>query len=95
VLIVSGRVWGFDTKRPLTGVVLDVWQVDINGNYSAGSGDFKSEMFFQGDPRQDADPMFHAALAVPVTRREVNGKMAEFAVFDIVLEAENGAKKSG
>jgi len=38
--------------------------------------------------------MFHAALAVPVERREVNGKMVEFAVFDIVLEAENGAKKS-
>ena len=143
VLIVSGRLWGFDTKRPLSGVVLDVWQVDINGNYSAGNGDFKnrarlltaedghyefetihpvayqpnpnmwrsahihfiaqapnykrlvSEMFFHGDPRQEADPMFHASLAVPVERREVNGKMVEFAVFDIVLEAENGVKKSG
>lgn len=142
VLIVSGRVWGFDTKRPLAGVVLEIWQVDIQGNYSAGNGDFKnrarlltaeegyyefetihpvayqpnpnmwrsphihfiaqkpdykhlvSEMFFHGDPRQEADPMFQASLAVPVTRREINGKMVEFAVFDIVLEAESDAKKS-
>jgi len=42
VLVVSGRVWGFDTKRPLPGAVLDVWHVDIHGNYSAGTGDFKN-----------------------------------------------------
>src|SRR5947208_10932650 len=33
VLLVSGRVWGHDTRRPLAGVVLDVWQADHAGRY--------------------------------------------------------------
>ena len=41
-LVVSGRVWGFDTRKPLPGVLLDVWQVDHHGRYSAGDGDFKN-----------------------------------------------------
>jgi len=40
--VLSGRVWAFDTKRPLAGVVLDVWHVDHRGNYSAGDGDFRN-----------------------------------------------------
>lgn len=40
--VMSGRVWAFDTKRPLPGVVLDVWHVDHQGNYSPGDGDFKN-----------------------------------------------------
>lgn len=27
--VLSGRVWGYDTKRPLPGVVLDFWHVDM------------------------------------------------------------------
>ncbi len=42
VLVVSGRVWAFDTKKPLPGAVLDIWQVDDQGRYSAGNGDFKN-----------------------------------------------------
>ena len=38
-LIVSGRVWGLDTRRPLGGAVLDIWQVDNRTRtYSKGGG---------------------------------------------------------
>ena len=33
VLLVRGRVWGHDTKRPLSGVVIDVWQANAKGRY--------------------------------------------------------------
>ncbi|MBV6506468.1 MAG: hypothetical protein ILNGONEN_02045 [Syntrophorhabdaceae bacterium] len=42
VLIVSGRVWAYDTKKPLSGAVLDVWHVDHNGEYSSGNSDDKN-----------------------------------------------------
>ena len=32
-LVVRGRVWGFDTKKPLAGAVLDIWQADADGRY--------------------------------------------------------------
>ncbi len=40
--ILSGRVWGFDTKRPLPGVVLDFWHVDMQEKYSNGVTDFRN-----------------------------------------------------
>jgi catechol 1,2-dioxygenase len=33
VLVVKGRVWGFDTRRPLAGAVLDIWQANAQGRY--------------------------------------------------------------
>lgn len=43
VLIVTGRVWSFATKKPLPNVQLDLWQVDNQTrDYSAGNGDFKN-----------------------------------------------------
>ncbi len=33
VLLVRGRLWGHDTKRPLSGVVIDVWQANAKGRY--------------------------------------------------------------
>jgi catechol 1,2-dioxygenase len=43
VLVVTGRVWSFETKKPLPNVTLDLWQVDNQtANYSAGNGDFKN-----------------------------------------------------
>lgn len=43
VLVVTGRVWSFATKKPLAGTVLDLWQVDNQTkDYSAGNGDFKN-----------------------------------------------------
>lgn len=43
VLVVSGRVWSFETKKPLPNVRLDLWQVDNQTqDYSAGGGDFKN-----------------------------------------------------
>jgi len=32
-LLVRGRVRGFDTKKPLAGVLLDIWQADADGRY--------------------------------------------------------------
>ncbi|MEW6129427.1 MAG: hypothetical protein AB1757_20470 [Acidobacteriota bacterium] len=40
--VMTGRVWSFDSKRPLPGVVLDFWHVDNQGVYSNGNGDFKN-----------------------------------------------------
>jgi protocatechuate 3,4-dioxygenase beta subunit len=33
VLLIQGRVWGFDTKKPLASAVLDLWQADEKGRY--------------------------------------------------------------
>jgi catechol 1,2-dioxygenase len=33
VLVISGRVWGHDTKKPLAGAKLDVWQANAKGRY--------------------------------------------------------------
>jgi catechol 1,2-dioxygenase len=32
-MLIRGRVWGFDTKKPLTSAVLDIWQADSDGRY--------------------------------------------------------------
>ncbi len=32
-LVIRGRVWGFDTKKPLVNAVLDIWQADADGRY--------------------------------------------------------------
>jgi len=40
--VLSGRVWALDTKRPLTGVVLDFWHVDMSEKYSNGTTDFRN-----------------------------------------------------
>jgi catechol 1,2-dioxygenase len=33
VLLVSGRVWGHDTRKPLVNAVLDIWQANAKGRY--------------------------------------------------------------
>jgi catechol 1,2-dioxygenase len=40
--ILSGRVWAYDTKRPLPGAVLDFWHVDLQEKYSNGTTDFRN-----------------------------------------------------
>src|SRR5262245_42291446 len=40
--VLSGRVWAFDTKRPLAGAVLDFWHVDLNEKYSNGTTDLRN-----------------------------------------------------
>ena len=43
VLVVTGRIWSFATKRPLANTTLDLWQVDNQTkDYSNGGGDFKN-----------------------------------------------------
>lgn len=32
-LLIKGRVWGFDTKKPLAGAILDIWQANAAGHY--------------------------------------------------------------
>ncbi len=33
VLVVRGRVWAHDTRKPLSNAVLDIWQANDNGRY--------------------------------------------------------------
>ena len=33
VLLIKGRVWGLDTRRPLAGAALDIWQANAQGRY--------------------------------------------------------------
>lgn len=33
VLVVSGRVWGVDTRKPLQGAIIDIWQANADGRY--------------------------------------------------------------
>ena len=33
LLVIRGRVWGHDTKKPIANAVLDVWQADAKGRY--------------------------------------------------------------
>lgn len=33
ILIVQGRIWGIDTRKPLSGVIIDIWQADHSGSY--------------------------------------------------------------
>ena len=40
--VLSGRVWGLDTKRPLPGAVLDFWHVDMHEKYSNDTTDFQN-----------------------------------------------------
>ena len=135
--VLSGRVWGYDTKRPLPGVVLDFWHVDMQEKYSDGVTDFRNrgrlvssetglyevegirpipyrpnptgapefwrcahfhlvavcpgyqplvtEIHFQGDPKKN-DPMYRMENAIAVDERNVNGKVFQTGVFDLVLE---------
>lgn len=40
--VLRGRAWAYDTKRPLPGVVLDFWHVDLKEKYSDGVTDFRN-----------------------------------------------------
>ena len=40
--VLTGRVWAYDTKRPLPGTVLDFWHVDTSEKYSDGTTDFRN-----------------------------------------------------
>jgi catechol 1,2-dioxygenase len=40
--VLTGRVWAFDTKSPLPGVVLDFWHVDMEMKYSDGVTDLRN-----------------------------------------------------
>ncbi|HEY7425180.1 MAG TPA: hypothetical protein VH682_13195 [Gemmataceae bacterium] len=33
VLLIRGRVWGYDTRKPLAGATLDIWQANATGRY--------------------------------------------------------------
>ena len=37
-LVITGRVWGHDTREPLPGAFLDVWQADLEGDYEDADG---------------------------------------------------------
>jgi len=135
--VLSGRVWAYDTKRPLPGVVLDFWHVDMQEKYSNGTTDFRNrgrlvtsetgqyelesirpipyrpnptgapefwrcahfhlvavapgyqplvtEIHFQGDPKK-SDPMYRIENAIAAEEHNVNGKVFQTGVFDVVVE---------
>jgi protocatechuate 3,4-dioxygenase beta subunit len=135
--VLSGRVWAYDTKRPLPGVVLDFWHVDMQEKYSNGTTDFRNrgrlvtsetgqyelesirpipyrpnptgapefwrcahfhlvavapgyqplvtEIHFQGDPKK-SDPMYRIENAIAAEEHNVNGRVFQTGVFDVVLE---------
>jgi len=33
VIVISGRVWGYDTKKPLKNTLIDIWHADDEGHY--------------------------------------------------------------
>ena len=33
LLVMRGRVWGHDTKKPIANALLDIWQADADGSY--------------------------------------------------------------
>jgi len=33
VLVINGRVWAFDSRKPLAGAVIDIWQANTKGRY--------------------------------------------------------------
>jgi catechol 1,2-dioxygenase len=33
LLVMRGRIWGIDTKRPITNAVFDIWQANAKGSY--------------------------------------------------------------
>lgn len=41
-LVIKGRVWGFDIKKPLQNTIIDIWQADAAGNYDYGENTQKT-----------------------------------------------------
>lgn len=33
VVVVKGRIWGYDSKKPLSNTVIDIWHASANGRY--------------------------------------------------------------
>jgi protocatechuate 3,4-dioxygenase beta subunit len=48
-----------------------------------------TELFFDGDPHQDEDPIFKASLRVPIVPCQSHGRRYETARFEIVLASGN------
>jgi protocatechuate 3,4-dioxygenase beta subunit len=32
-MLIRGRIWGFDSRKPIANALLDVWQADVEGRY--------------------------------------------------------------
>ena len=68
VLHLSGRVLAPD-ERPLTGVLVDIWQADPNGRYKhprdRGQDSLMEEFLYWGEASTDADARFRFRTYVP------------------------------
>ena len=139
VLLVKGRVWGYDTKKPVAGAVIDIWQASAQGRYDnddpqdpPAAGGFRNrarvmtdengayefetvhpgrykngsewrpahvhywvrhrryrelitQLYFKGDPYNNADPFIKPSLIMPVSQRTIGAGSYELVNFDIVL----------
>jgi protocatechuate 3,4-dioxygenase beta subunit len=41
-LVITGRVWGFDSKKPVPHAVIDLWHADVHGEYDNADGSFRN-----------------------------------------------------
>jgi len=41
-LVIAGRVWGFDSKKPIPHAVIDLWHADVHGRYDNADGSFRN-----------------------------------------------------
>lgn len=55
VLVVKGRVWGHDTRRPIEHAVIDVWQANATGRYDNHDGEAPSAEVFANRGRLVTD----------------------------------------
>lgn len=141
VLLVRGRLWGADTRVPLSGAAIDIWQANHEGRYDnddpaappraevflyrsrvltdenglyeyetihpgryrIGAGIWRpshvhywvrkdgykplvTQLYFRGDPHNDADRFIKPSLIIDLERRETPAGAYEAGTFDIVLE---------
>ncbi|MEE9274994.1 MAG: hypothetical protein V3V62_06785 [bacterium] len=60
VLLIRGRVWGHESRKPLAGAVLDIWQANAGGRYdNGGSGSPLEKGAFRNRARLIADETGH------------------------------------
>jgi protocatechuate 3,4-dioxygenase beta subunit len=142
-LLLHGRVWGLDTRKPLPHSVIEVWQPDANGRYdlidgripiqkkafiyrarlitdetgyyefetvhpgpylagpsvwragrihclvrNPGYRTLATQMFFRGDPHQEADPTFKPTHLVDLKGHQVGAAAFKAGQLNLILERE-------
>lgn len=65
-LVVRGRVWAHDTRKPLAGALLDIWQADEKGRYPMPADDKdKTKLLFRARLISDEDGYYEYETVRP------------------------------